>query len=486
MANMGGPWTLQKCLEIILLPFGFPAESTLKINFPITLEANELQLWHGPSGSFKDLGAQVCANVYASMFPGKPVLTCTSGDTGGAAIHALSPAKVPAIVLYPNKKISSYQESQMVGVPGSLAIAVDGTFDDCQNIAKEALSSGAYLSSNSISLARILPQAAFYAWLSSRKPGAAVIVPSGNMGNATAALMAKKMGAPLGKVCVATNANDSVVRYLSGKDKVYTPGVTVHTPATAMDVGHPSNWARMALFARDSWVCGVAVHDNNLIQKVAAARKVCPHTAVGYIARAGLAEDSVVVATANPEKFIQTRDSCPDVVLLSKECLTRKNRALLLVGMPGSGKSVLAKKMGGADTDDGIDLARAKFAQPNDFFRTEQTILTTLCDSIDAGNVAGVVATGGSVVHGGGAGRLRQTPALVVWLRIPLGTVVSRCGNLAERGVVFPEGVETVEQLFAVREGLYKECADLTIDTAHHSIEATEQILKDLLFCLVC
>ena len=220
-----------------------------------------LELYHGPTQAFKDVGARFLSRLLGYFNRGESrklmVLTATSGDTGGAVAHGFH--RVPGIevvVLYPQGKVSPYQECQITGPGDNVhAYAVDGSFDDCQRLVKEAFKDEAlreriYMTSaNSINMGRLLPQMVYYfqAVAQLRRTGfmelPVITVPSGNFGNITAAMLASKMGLPVGRFIAATNANDVVPRFLDTGE--YDPQATIVTLANAMDVGDPSNFSRM-------------------------------------------------------------------------------------------------------------------------------------------------------------------------------------------------------------------------------------------------
>jgi threonine synthase len=316
--------------------------------FPIPLVEVEpgvfaLELFHGPTLAFKDVGARVMARLMAELFQGDTPLTilvATSGDTGSAVAHAFH--DVPhtrVVILYPKGRISPTQEAQLTMFNGEAtnvrAYATAGSFDDCQRLTKTAfadpvLSRRANLTSaNSINIGRLLPQMIYYAHAAGRlgADGPAVFsTPSGNFGNITAGLMAKRLGLPIDRFVAATNANDVVPQYLAtGR---FEPRASIHTVANAMDVGNPSNFDRLMwlyggnLEAMRRDVSG-SRHDDDEVR--ATIRKVYdergylldPHSAIAYLGVKGLdgregqvgqvgqEGPRVFLATAHPAKFAE-------------------------------------------------------------------------------------------------------------------------------------------------------------------------------------
>jgi len=304
------------------------------LDFPIPLVEVEpgiysLELFHGPTLAFKDVGARVMARLMAALGGDVTVLTATSGDTGSAvanAFYGIASARV--VILYPDGRVSPTQEAQLTmfnDVAGSnvRGYAIAGSFDDCQRLVKEAFADKELrgrvplTSANSINVGRLLPQMVYYfqAIAELRRkagnvPRPIVCTPSGNFGNLTAGLMARRSGAPIGRFIAATNANDVVPQYLlSGK---FEPRASKHTIANAMDVGNPSNFERMLwlyqgdLEAVRKDVTG-SVHED--VEVKATIKDVFdrtgyvldPHSAIGYL---GIRRTKgIFLATAHPAKF---------------------------------------------------------------------------------------------------------------------------------------------------------------------------------------
>ena len=299
-----------------------------------------LELFHGPTLAFKDVGARFMARLlgYFIRKEGKKqvnVLVATSGDTGSAVANGfLGVEGIHVYVLYPKGKVSEIQEKQFTTLGNNItAIEVNGTFDDCQALVKSAfmdkeLNEHMQLTSaNSINVARFLPQAFyyFYAYAQMKKLGKAdnlvICVPSGNFGNITAGLFGKYMGLPVKRFIAANNRNDIFYQYL--KTGVYSPKPSVATIANAMDVGDPSNFARIydlyggSHEAITKEISGEAYTDEQIRETVQAVYNetgylLDPHGACGYRALAEQlqsGETGVFLETAHPAKFLQTVES---------------------------------------------------------------------------------------------------------------------------------------------------------------------------------
>jgi threonine synthase len=300
-----------------------------------------LELFHGPTLAFKDFGARFMARLmgWLARDDGRTltVLVATSGDTGGAVAHAFHGVPgIRVVILYPQGKVSGLQELQLTTLGGNItALEVAGTFDDCQRLVKAALLdpelAGAMrlTSANSINIARLVPQIFYYIHSARLLPAGeepVMVVPSGNLGNLTAGLLAERLGLPVRRFVAANNRNDVLTQYLAGQP--YQPRASVATLSNAMDVGAPSNFARMlALFDDDRAalsrrVSGCAVSDAETlatIRQVAATHgyQLDPHGAVGWEAarRWRLAHPdttTIVLETAHPAKFPEVMDQALD------------------------------------------------------------------------------------------------------------------------------------------------------------------------------
>ena len=317
-----------------------PAIAAEAFNFPAPLvpldgtRLGVLELFHGPTAAFKDFGARFLAAALTRLRHGaaRPLqlLVATSGDTGGAvaaAFHRQSGIEV--VVLFPKGKVSPTQQQQLTCWGDNVrSLAVRGTFDDCQRLVKQAfvepsMSAQSDLSSaNSINLGRLLPQAVYYVATSVRLRAqtgapASFIIPSGNLGNATACVWARRLGAPIAEIVLAHNANRTVPDYLA--EGVLRIRASVATLASAMDVGNPSNLERLTALYPGAKALGLAlsavsIDDGAIRARIRADHDHygalwCPHTATAAEAWAQLeparreAGNWVLVATAHPAKF---------------------------------------------------------------------------------------------------------------------------------------------------------------------------------------
>lgn len=299
-----------------------------------------LELFHGPTLAFKDIGARFMARLLGYFIrkeDDKPVnvLVATSGDTGSAVANGFVDVEgINVYVLYPKDKVSKIQECQFATIGRNItAIEIDGVFDDCQALVKNAFTDNdlnarmRLTSANSINVARLIPQTFYYfnAYAKMKAKGLddnlVICVPSGNFGNITAGLFTQKMGLPIKHFIAANNANDIFYNYL--KTGIYEPKNSVQTIANAMDVGNPSNFARIYDLYGGSYkeilshVSGAAFSDENISKAIAQCHKdngyiLDPHGACGYQAlKEGLkeGETGVFCETAHPAKFKETVES---------------------------------------------------------------------------------------------------------------------------------------------------------------------------------
>ncbi len=343
----------------------------LSLNFSAPLvnlddETHVLELFHGPTLAFKDFGAQFMARTMEHFVRDDcrelAILVATSGDTGSAVAHGFYGVEgIKVFLLYPSGKVSAIQEKQLTTLDRNIvALEIQGTFDDCQHLVKSAftdvdLKSKLNLSSaNSINIARLIPQSFYYinAVKQLKTGGREIIVsvPSGNLGNITAGLIAKKMGLPVDKFIAATNSNDVFTNYLSsGK---FEPRKSVQTYSNAMDVGNPSNLERVrTLFADElakmrNEIVSFSFNDNETVNGIKEVYNrfgyvIDPHGSVGYLAAKKYLSlqhktnfNAIVVGTAHPAKFkkvvestIQRKIEMPERLA---ECMKKEKHSVIL------------------------------------------------------------------------------------------------------------------------------------------------------------
>lgn len=314
-----------------------------------------LELFHGPTLAFKDFGGRFMAQALATVRgDGKiTILTATSGDTGAAVAHAFYGLEnIDVVILYPKGKISPLQEKLFCTLGGNIrTIAINADFDACQALVKQAFDDAELRqaiglnSANSINISRLLAQVCYYfeavAQLSKeQRENLVVSVPSGNFGNLTAGLIAKTLGLPIKRFIAATNANDTVPRYLHNGN--WSPNATVATLSNAMDVSRPNNWPRVEeLFKRNGWALSelhsAAISDaqtENTLRAMNQLGYLCePHGAVAYeVLKQDLQADEtgLFLCTAHPAKFKESVERILDLTLPLPEALDKHNKLPLL------------------------------------------------------------------------------------------------------------------------------------------------------------
>lgn len=322
--------------SIIQSSFDFPIKST-RLDTSLCVQ----ELYHGPSLAFKDFGARFMAHLMSYYLKDndekRTVLVATSGDTGGAAAAGFYDVpNIELIILYPSGKVSALQEKQLCCWGNNIhTIEIEGSFDDCQRLVKEAFldkqlcRSYTFSSANSINIARLIPQS-FYYFEAYKNAGIeedlSICVPSGNFGNITAGLMAYKMGLPVKHFIAATNSNNTFTSYY--KSGVYQAQAPVETISNAMDVGDPSNYPRLMFLLGSTWnkvkeIMRSWSHNDkdtrNAIKEVWDKYNYLldPHSAVAYLSAREYHKTHkakvCIVSTAHPCKFQNTIESCTGI-----------------------------------------------------------------------------------------------------------------------------------------------------------------------------
>lgn len=336
--------------QMVRNAFTFPAQ-VVKVEDNIYA----LELFHGPTLAFKDFGGRFMAQALATVRgDGKiTILTATSGDTGAAVAHAFYGLEnIDVVILYPKGKISPLQEKLFCTLGGNIrTIAINADFDACQALVKQAFDDAELRqaiglnSANSINISRLLAQVCYYFEAAAQLPkeqreNLVVSVPSGNFGNLTAGLIAKTLGLPIKRFIAATNANDTVPRYLHSGN--WSPNATVATLSNAMDVSRPNNWPRVEeLFKRNGWALNelhsAAISDAQTEDTLRAMNQLgylCePHGAVAYeVLKQDLqpGETGLFLCTAHPAKFKESVERILDLTLPLPEALDKHNKLPLL------------------------------------------------------------------------------------------------------------------------------------------------------------
>jgi len=320
---IGDELPLETLAQLVRTAFCFPAPLV-----KVSERQYALELFHGPTLAFKDFGGRFMAQCLTAFSQGEKItiLTATSGDTGAAVAHAFyGLPNIEVVILYPEGKISPLQEKLFCTLGGNIrTLAVQGTFDDCQALVKQAFDDEELKkaiglnSANSINISRLLAQVCYYFEAIAELPveqrdQAVVAVPSGNFGNLTAGLIAKALGLPIKRFIVATNANDTVPRYLASHH--WEPKPTIPTLSNAMDVSSPNNWPRVEeLFKVKGWSLDElgygALNDEETreaLKRLYQKEYLCePHGAIAWdVMQSQLQDDEVGIflCTAHPAKF---------------------------------------------------------------------------------------------------------------------------------------------------------------------------------------
>lgn len=339
-------------------------------NFEIPLKKLDenlyvLELFHGPTLAFKDVGARYMAGLFKYLLRNEKqeitILVATSGDTGSAVANAFfNSMGVKVVILYPSGKVSEIQERQMTTMGGNItALEIDGDFDDCQRLVKLAFADKELnnrlnlTSANSINFARLFPQSFYYFYALAQLPvtekPVAISVPSGNLGNLTAGLIAKKMGLRVHSFIASANSNHAVVDYLA--DGQFNPRPTLHTITSAMDVGNPSNFPRLIeLFKKQHHVVssnikGFWFTDEQTNQAMNQLQNTYgyqadPHGTIAYLGLKNYQENhdctGIFLETAHPAKFrdevematnnrVQIPEALKDLMMLKKKSVKMSN-----------------------------------------------------------------------------------------------------------------------------------------------------------------
>jgi len=352
---------------------------TSAFDFPVNVTKTDsavraLELFHGPSLAFKDFGARFMARCLAEFHEGGPmtILTATSGDTGAAVAHAyFGQPGIDVVVLYPKGRVSPLQEKLFCTLGGNVrTVAVEDDFDTCQRLVKQCFDDAELKSrlglnsANSINIARLLAQVCYYfeaAAALERADNLVFSVPSGNFGNVTAGLIARAIGLPYKRIIAATNANDTVPRFLqSGK---WDPHATVSTITNAMDISLPNNFPRVLDLGRrhglplERLLSSVSLDDEVTREAMRALWQrgylADPHSALAWAAldqSLTPGEEGVFLCTAHPAKFLEVIEETLNVAVpLPAELLAVRDRKVLSHTIPGEYLALRELLLGGSE-----------------------------------------------------------------------------------------------------------------------------------------
>ena len=537
------------CFKILNLYFGSDIpESDLKniikksINFDcklqhITKNNYILELFHGPTLSFKDYGARIMSEIFLYFYKKNTrVIVATSGDTGAAVANAFSKTNIPVTIFFPNNQITTFQEKQICTNNTNITcIKLLDDFDSCQQIVKKMLSDNSiketnFITANSINICRLIPQICYYfisySYLNIKENQKIVYtIPSGNLGNATACLIAKKMGLPIDHVIIACNSNDTIPNFF--KNGKYVPQKSIRTLSNAMDIGNPSNFDRIYYLynkniekmKQDISTTSVKDYTTEFIIKFTHEKYkyiLDPHTAVGYQACNLISNNNnlnIILSTASPYKFTNIIERIVNkyikipkhinYVLCKKSFnlymkndykIIQKlfnNRVVILIGMPGSGKSCISKflnkkfKWKNIELDNLIEqkynmkLCKIieKFGNKK-FLEIEEEICCNL--KIENKNYKYIVSTGGSVVYNSKIMKYLQTLGVICYLEVSYKDLSKRINNFEDRGIIFKQG-ETLYNLFEQRIPLYQKYSEIIIDNSLLTMNETVNVIANLI-----
>ena len=517
------------------------------LNFKIpmyNIDKNEyiIELYHGPTMAFKDFGARVMALIFQHLLEktveNYHIVVATSGDTGSAVANAFSMTDIPVTIFYPSEGVSKFQEQLITKYGKNITcLSVKGTFDDCQKNVKQLLSISSdrvkYITANSINITRLIPQMLYYfiSYAGLKKKYVNLVdykliysVPSGNLGNVTAGILSKMCGLPIDKFIISSNENDSFLRYLKTKEII--PYKSIKTVSNAMDVGNPSNIKRIIkLLSHDQLINIIdsySVSDKETLQTIKYVYSkydylIDPHTSVGYYAinklypqTSQVSTIKVTLSTASPYKFLEIVNEAigksikypnhlehyltekqykiyyksNNLDLISR---IQKTKTIVLIGMPGSGKSTVGSQLKNCgwkwiDTD---DIIINKYQKPlieivnqyeNSFRNIEQDAIKSILSKNDTYRV---ISTGGSVVYSEESMSYLMTLGIIIYLDVTFNDIVKRIPNFNTRGIFIPPR-QTFQDVYNNRNVLYNKYSNLTINNSVLDLEETTKLLDNL------
>jgi threonine synthase len=476
------------------------------------------ELTHGPTKAFKDFGARFSAAITKELCTDGTIGAATSGDTGGAIVSAANDSNLGSLVFFPNKKISNYQRKQITNseYKNNIPIALEGTFDDCQYVIKKILGSAPKLySGNSVNILRIIAQIIYYFWIGIELNGYYnVSIPSGNLGNAVAALIAVNMGAPIDTIIIAGNENLSL-------DLMNKTGNARETLSSAMDVLFPSNYTRLEyldpLWKLNNKLKIVKVTDDETREKIQELYftkhyLIDPHTSVGFKSldkvQINNCFPNVVLSTAAPIKFKEVISDalCKPSENFNHVSITELNELLpddndvinedyikmrktvakkiiskphiILSGMPGAGKTTVGNLLASRLQLNFIDvdtLIEQKYNMPlheilNKYgtFKFTEIERDACLEAINSSETS-VISPGGSANLIKEVFNASSEKCIVIWLNVKIEELLLRLGNLQTRGIVFKKN-ETFQDLYTERCKSYNSNYDIQIFNGNYTV----------------
>lgn len=516
-------------------------------NFDIPLHSlsddlHILELFHGPTLTFKDIGARFMSRIIRHFLPENKqihIIVSTSGDTGSAVADAFfNMPNVIVHILYPRKLISSIQEIQMTNYGKNIiAYEVNGNFDDCQKLVKDTLADKqlckllTFFPANSINIARLIPQTFYYFWMyaqlkrrDSQLKNIYVSVPSGNLGNLTGGILAFKMGLPIKYFIAATNSNRAFGEYLYSNH--ISQKKAIPTISNAMDISIPNNLKRLKVIFNDNVdmqtkIASLAITDNETKKTIEEVYDMYgytldPHTSVGYSAFLKYISNNnikhytgVILATAHPAKFpeimnkLNVKYDIPKQLKDIKDTGIKYNiknnynmwRNILIksegfnnitfIGMPGSGKSYIGKLLAKNINWNFIDIDKLI---ENTFNKKLHKIISD--EGIDKfkqieetfvlsqKGINNVFSPGGSVVYSSKAMNYLRNISLVIFLDVPFSIINYRIKNVNKRGVVLSKN-QSLYDIYNERFPLYEKYSHMIINcNKYDETEIVEEIKK--------
>ena len=464
-----------------------------------------VDLCRGPCSTSADLSGRFIVSLCSELLSkyNYRLLTSTTGDNGCAVANACAELQgsLPVTILYSGSRIPLVRYNKLHSIVDNehrvIAISLPGDFDDCHNSFLRLLikKEGRYIAANSVNFMYLVPMIAYYAWIATECPDQDIFIPAGTCGELLAALTAKEMGAPIGHIHCTDGPNDYIRQYLRGESKIMQKKDTVSSISAYLDISYPSNLTRiraMFLTGKNEYTelsnrvtCHSVSDDGNVstIMRQFSLDTLSAMSCMTSILSAKVSNPVIPIISKQTISSSVSKTFCSAINDYS-EISTK--RSIILVGMPGAGKSTLCKSLNGIDND---DLIAAEYGPVNDyliscdstetFLLSEGVVMRKLLDSINSNEKTGVFATGGSIVHDPftiDALKNMNDSVMIIWLH----TTDKTRGRNMDRGVAWPSGVQSWDELEELRYPLYKEIAHIRLCT-DDSISSCINLLNSIL-----